>query len=203
MTLVEAIKVTYAMVGQDISDLQLAMTAEKLKGYPLPAVMIALSCCQDQLRKITFTDILDRLPGGHPGPEEAWAIVSRGMNNEALTLVWTDEIREAYGVALGVGDDPVGARMAFKEYYVHAVNRARNEGKSPNWSVSQGSDKADRERAILEGVKLGRLSAPYAQRLLPHPDDPQTIALLEAHFPKLLGRTDDKTPPSTNEAAPQ
>ncbi len=186
MTLIEAIKGTYAMVGQELSDLQLAMTAEKLKEYPVSYVMTALSRCQDELKKITFTDILDRIPGGHPGPEEAWATIARAMKNEALTLVWTDEMREAYGVANGVSDDPVQARMAFKETYTRAVSEARAQRTPLNWSVSQGTDKADRERAILEGVKQGRLSAPYAQRLLPHPDDPQTVALLESLCPRLL-----------------
>ena len=186
MTLIEAVKATYAVIGQDVTDLQLACTVEDLSGYPESSVMHALSRCRKELRKLTLADILDRLPGGHPGPEEAWSTISRAMSNEALSLVWSDEMREAYGVANNIGDDPVAARMAFKETYQRLVSQARADGRQPKWSVSQGTDKADRERAILEGVKQGRLSAPYAQRLLPHPDDPQTVALLESLCPRLL-----------------
>ena len=186
MTLIEAVKGTYAMVGQELSDLQLAMTAEKLKEYPVSSVMTALSRCQDELKKITFTDILDRIPGGHPGPEEAWATIAKVMKNETLTLVWTDEMREAYGVANGVSDDPVQARMAFKEKYSQLMSEARAHRTPLNWSVSKGTDKADQERAIFEGVKHGRLSTEYAQRIIPHATDPQLTAQLAALCPRLL-----------------
>ena len=186
MTLVEAIKGTYAMVGQECSDLQLAMTAEKLKGYPLSDVLTALSRCQDQLKKLTFTDILDRLPNGHPGPEEAWATIANGMSDESRTIIWSDEMREAYGVARGCSEDDVAARMAFKETYQRLVSEARSAGRQPNWTVSQGTDKAGRERAILEGLKTGRLSPGYAKRVLPHVDDPQLVQLLAKLTPRLL-----------------
>lgn len=186
MTLIEAVKGTYAMVGQELSDLQLAMTVEKLKDYPVQDVITALSRCQDQLKKMTFTDILDRLPGGHPGPEEAWATIAKAMSDESRTLVWSDEMREAYGVARGCSEDEVAARMAFKETYTRAVSEARGAGRFPSWSVSKGTDKADQERAILEGVKQGRLTLEYAQRLLPHATDPQLTAQLAALCPRLL-----------------
>jgi hypothetical protein len=186
MTLTEYVKGTYAMIGQEISDLQLAMTVEKLSGYPEEAVRKALSRAQDECKRLTYTDILDRIPGGHPGSEEAWATIAQAMKNEALTLVWTDEMREAYGVANGVSDDPVQARMAFKEKYSQLVSESRAQRMPLKWSVSKGTDKADQERAILDGVQQGRLSAPYAQRLLPHAADPQLTALLESLCPRLL-----------------
>jgi len=187
MTLTEAVKATYEVVGQSTTDLQLAMTIEELSGYPIASVLAALSRCRRELRKLTLADILDRIPGGHPGPEEAWATIAKGMADESRTLIWSDEMREAYGVARGCSEDEVAARMAFKETYTRAVSEARSAGKSPHWSVSQGTDKADRERAILEGVKKGQLSASYTQRLLPSPEDPQTVTLLASLTPRLLG----------------
>lgn len=186
MTLAEAVKATYDVIGQSTTDLQLAVTVDELSGYPAAHVLAALSRCRKELRKLTLADILDRLPNGHPGPEEAWGTISRAMGHEALSLVWSDEMREAYGIANSLADDPVAARMAFKESYQKLVSQARSEGRQPSWSVSQGTDRADRERAILEGVKQGRIAPAYAQKLLPHPDDPQARALLAELTPRLL-----------------
>lgn len=185
--LIKAIAVTAELMGTDWSENAARVVAEELAQYPLESVKVSLSRCRKELKsKLSLMDILDRLPGGHPGPEEAWATIAKAMSDESRTLIWSDEMREAYGVANGVSDDPVQARMAFKETYSRSVSEARSAGRLPNWSVSQGTDKADRERAILEGVKQGRLSAPYAQRLLPHPDDPQLTAQLAALCPRLL-----------------
>ena len=167
MTLLEAVKATYDVVGQATTDIQLAVTVEEVDGYPLPAVLSALSRCRKELRKLTLADILDRLPGGHPGPEEAWAMIAKAMGNEALSLVWTDEMREAYGVACGVSDDPVQARMAFKETYQRAVSEARAQRQSPRWSASLGHDPQGREGAVLEAVQKGRLTATHAKQLVP------------------------------------
>ena len=189
MKLHEAIGGTYAVIGQPITDAQLAILTEDLELYPLVDVLAALSKCRKELRKIALVDILDRLPNGHPGPEEAWAIVSTSFTNESATIVWSDEMREAFGVVYPLRDDLVAARMAFKEQYHAKMSQAREEGRGPSWSVSLGSDKAGRELAILEGVKKGRLLAAYAQKLLPIDaiSTEQAIQLLERHAPNLLG----------------
>ncbi len=167
MTLIEAVKVTYAMLNQDVTDLQVAATVEKLRWYPAPDVRVALSRCQDELKKMSFADILDRLPGGHPGPEVAWATIARAMGNEAITLVWTDQMREAYGVASQLSDDPVQARMAFKEQYQESVKQARQAGLKPNWTVSLGHDVKGRELAISEAISRGQISYEHARKLVP------------------------------------
>lgn len=186
MDLVELLKATHAVIGQEISDLGLEVLASDLEGYPIKDLTTALARCRKELRKLTLADILDRLPGRHPGPEEAWSIVSVSMRDEAATIVWTDEMRFAFGVANALADDPMAARMAFKEHYTRLVSDARAIGDSPTWSVSLGTDKHGREVAILEGMKQGRLTVAYAQKLLPHPEDPQTIKFLEQFFPRLL-----------------
>ena len=186
MKLHEALAGTYAVIGQPLTDAQLAILTEDLEAYPLPDVMAALTRCRKELRKVTLVDILDRLPQSHPGPEEAWSIVSSGMRDESSTIVWTEEMRHAFGIAHAIADDPVAARMAFKEQYAILRSEARAVGEKPKWSVSLGSDRAGRELAITEGVKQGRLTVEYAQKLLPHPDDPQTVALLESLCPRLL-----------------
>lgn len=186
MDLLEAVKATYLTIGQDVTDTQLAMVTSDLEEYPILDVMRALSRCRKELRKLSLVDILDRLPNSYPGVEEAWATISSSMRDESITIVWTDEMRQAFGIANAIADDPVAARMAFKEHYTMLVNEARAIGEKPNWSVSLGTNQAGRELAISEGVKQGRLQVAYAQKLLPHPEDPQTIQLLEQLCPRLL-----------------
>jgi hypothetical protein len=101
------------------------------------------------------------------------------MTNEALTLVWTDEMREAYGVANGVAEEPVQARMAFKEKYAQLVSAARANRLTPKWSVSLGYDVHGREGAVLEAVQKGRLTLTHARKLVPSlPEPDQAIFAL-------------------------
>lgn len=176
----EAIAATFAAVGQDLSDMALAVICKDLEGYPARDLTAALSRCRKELRKITLTDIIDRIPGGLPGPEEAWAIVAPSLTNEYLTLVWTDEIAQAFGVALGLQDDPIAARMAFKETYARLRSESRDAGKPVTWRASLGHDPQGREGPLLDAAEKGRLPMPHVQKLLPHlePTDPRIAALL-------------------------
>lgn len=187
MNIAQALTVAFQFVGQPMPDVAIAEMAQDLTSYQESDVLAALKRCRSELKSIKFSDILDRLPGGHPGPEEAWATIASAMRDESRSLIWSDEMREAYGLANNVGDDPVQARMVFKEIYTKAVSEARAQQKKPCWSVSRGTDKADHERVISEGLRKGQLTTDYAQRLLPHPDDPQLAArLLEQVAPRLL-----------------
>jgi len=168
--IVQALSVAFQFVNQSMPDLAIEEMAEELAAYPEAQVLAALKRCRSELKSIRYSDILDRMPGGHPGPEEAWSCVSRGMQNEALTVVWTDQMREAYGVAAGLADDPIAARVAFKESYTKLVSEARSRNERPAWCVSLGTDKADRERAVSEALKAGKLLPAYASKFLPLPE---------------------------------
>lgn len=186
MDLIESISVTYELIGQALSDAALKGLAQELRRYPEPAVLEALARCRRECRKLTLADILDRVPGGHPGAEEAWAIVSsaigpRGLEREDVSIVWTDEMREAFGVALPLGSDTVAARMAFKECYAKLVSTARAQRRSPSWSVSLGYDPHGREVAVQQALSKNQISQAQAARLLPPGDVvvPGVQALLE------------------------
>lgn len=155
--LVEALAVTYAAVGQEMTDAGLEIVANDLSAYPLDDVLHALSRSRKELRRIALADILDRLPNQHPGVEEAWALVSPSLQNEALTLVWTDPMRIAFGLAVALSDDRVAARMAFKESYLREIAIARESSEPPVWSVSPGRDAGARASVIEQAVKMGRL----------------------------------------------
>lgn len=167
MDLITAVKVTYEIVGQDISDLGIQSIVRELESYPLVAVLEALTRCRKELCKVTLADILDRLPNGHPGPEEAWSIVSRTLNNEAVSIVWTEEMAEAAGAARSLADDPVAARMAFKETYTALVQQSRLNQRPPQWRASLGFDPHGREQALKEAVEKNRIGLEYMRKLVP------------------------------------
>ncbi len=73
MELAKAVAATFAVVGQEMPDIGLATIVSELQEYPLGDVLKALARCRKELRKITLADIIDRIPSGHPGIEEAWA----------------------------------------------------------------------------------------------------------------------------------
>lgn len=171
MKLHEALAATFAAIGQDISDVALALIARDLAPYPLADVFKSLSRCRKELRRIALVDILDRLPGGHPGPEEAWAIVSRALTDERISVVWTEEICQAFFAAQNLSDDPVAARMAFKEAYAGLVANSREERNPIVWKASLGHDPQGREPVLMEAVEKGRLSAQHVAGLIPHNED--------------------------------
>lgn len=165
--LLKALAVTAELTGTDWSKPAIEVIERELSSYPEESVFLALRRCQNEVRyKLTLADILDRLPGQHPGAEEAWSIVSKAMGNEQVSIVWTDPMRKAYGVAAPLTDDPVAARMAFKEKYEDLVSMARAERVSPKWSVSLGYDRNMREDAIKEAEQKNLLSHDQAQHLL-------------------------------------
>lgn len=164
--LLEAIAVTAELTQTDLSKAAAKVMAEDLARYPLEQVLGALTRCRRELRgKLTIADVIQRLDDGRPGVEEAWAMVPQ---DEARSVVWTQEMASAFGVALPLLDDPVAARMAFKEAYLKAVATARDQGLPPQWTPSLGHDPYGRESALMEAVEKGRMKLESAQRLLPH-----------------------------------
>lgn len=91
--------------------------------------------------------------------------------DEAETVVWTDQIAEAAGIAQPILDagDEVGARMAFRDAYERIL---REHGdKPPRWFASLGTDPGRRTVAIERGVRAGLLTKTHAEKLLPAPKD--------------------------------
>lgn len=133
----------------------------------------------------SIAELLDvlRTMDGRPNPEEAWAMVARSLNDEGVTIVWTAEMAHSFGVALGLQDDRIAARMAFKEAYQQAVKDARAHGRPAKWMPSLGHDRSGREGPLIEAAKLGRLSVHHVRGLLPHNEvNHEVLALLEREF---------------------
>lgn len=164
-TLVKALTATAELMGTELTIDGARMMCADLSAYPEPWVLNALRKCRREVTgRLTLAAIVSRIDDGHPGVEEAWAMMPRG---EAASVVWTDQMASAFGITAHLLDDPVAARMAFKEAYSKAVQQARDENIRPRWWPSLGHDPHGREAVIREAVARGRLDAYHAQKLLP------------------------------------
>lgn len=162
----EAIAVTAELCGRTFSPAAAAVFAADLDGYPEPAVLAALSRCRKEVKGVlSLQDVISRLDDGRPSADEAWALLPF---DEETTVVWTEEMCQAWGVALPLVNegDRVAARMAFKDSYQRSVSEARDQRKPAKWSASIGHDKQARDAVLLSAVQKGRLPAPHVKALL-------------------------------------
>jgi hypothetical protein len=185
VALLEALAVTAELTGTEVTEAAARVMSTDLAAYPLPQVLAALTRCRRELKgRLTIAAVIERLDDGRPGPEEAWSMIPM---DETGSVVWTEEMSEAYGVGhrlIGHGDH-VGARMAFKEAYNALVAKARAEQRPVRWMPSLGHDPAQRAAALAEAVRKGRLSESHAANLLPGPDrDTAARALLKLEGPR-------------------
>lgn len=161
--------------GRDASVPMLKLAFNALSGYSFEQVQSALgehvaksshAPTPADIRAIVEASV----PGGRPGPEEAWSI-ALGAMDESVTVVWTEEMASAWGVAqpLMQSGDEVGARMAFRETYNREVDESKRRGEPPKWIPSLGHDADSRRSALEHAVERGRLSHSSVEHLLPSP----------------------------------
>jgi hypothetical protein len=146
--------------------------------FSLDVFRAALSAhCLDKVRG-RFTpkpaDIIEQIEGsaandGRLSADEAWA-VALTSRDEADTVVWTQEMAEAFALCQSVFPDEVGARMAFKDAYNRLVAQARAASRPAAWGVSLGWDTRKRERSLTKALDAGLLDAPMVAGLLAPPD---------------------------------
>jgi len=167
--ILQALAVCCEVTQTQLSEAAARVMAWDLAGYPEGQVLGALDRCRKELRprELTLSAILTRLDDGRPGPEEAWAIVSPALADERVTIVWTEEMAQACGVASPIIGDPIAARMAFLESYRRLVQKARDAGAAVKWIPCLGWDAAGREGPLVEAVREGRLGAAHIAELLP------------------------------------
>ncbi|MBC7621826.1 MAG: hypothetical protein H7232_00385 [Aeromicrobium sp.] len=148
--------------------------------YPMSQVRAALSAhCLDRTRG-RFTpkpaDLIEQIEmayenDGRPGPEEAWAIALTTVD-EADTVVWTQEIAQAFGICRPVleSSGAISARKSFLEAYARLVTASRAACQPAQWSVSLGWDTARRSVVLAKAMTAGLLAAPTVAASLPAPD---------------------------------
>jgi len=173
--LLQAIAVTAELTNTEFSAPAARAMAEELATYPEHQVMGALRRCRRELTgRLSLAAVLERLPSGHPGPEEAWAMVAHALGDERMTVIVTEPMRRAFFAADQLASDPIAARMAFLEVYRR--ESAQHPG-LPVWNAILGFDKAARESALLAAVAAGRLKTSDALVLLPAEADQGRLEL--------------------------
>lgn len=161
--LIEAIAVTAELCGRVFSEAAARVFVADLSGYDEREVVGALSRCRREVKGLlTIGDVISRLDDGRPGAEEAWAMCPK---SESESVILTQEMGTAYGIASSLIDsgDLVQARMAFLEKYRSEVSRNREQRLKVEWFPSLGTNKAGRESALLDAVRLGRISEKHAR----------------------------------------
>jgi hypothetical protein len=183
----QALAVTSDVTGTTFTPLGAKLIAQELSHYPENSVLVALERVRRELTgRFSLAQVIERIPGEHPGVEQAWAMVAKALTDESVTLVQTHEMARAFGVALGLPDDLVAARMAFKAEYQQQVANARQKGISPEWFVSPGSDATARSGPVLEAVKEGKIPLEYASQFIPEAENnPEYLRLVEQIRPAL------------------
>ena len=188
--LLESIAATAEIMGREISPSAAMVMAQDLEKYPADVVAQALANLRrDAKARFSTGAVIEQIeklqPDGRPGADEAWAMIPQ---DEAATVVWTDEMAQAFGIAwpLLAEGDKIGARMAFRDAYNRIVEQNKRSGTAVRWVPSLGHDPAGRETALTEAVRLGRLDYVQVVGLLPHRDGIGIAAALIGNAPLRL-----------------
>lgn len=174
--LVEAILLTSEICGQMLSPAAARILAGDLADFDENAILGALSRCRMEVQgRLKVADIVVRIADGRPDVEEAWNMLPR---DEMASIVWTEEMAQAWGLALPLleAGDAAGARSVFSDNYAKAVQQARIRREPVRWMPSLGSDNKGREAALVDAVSKGRLTVAQANALLPPGDLPALAA---------------------------
>ncbi|HEY8027327.1 MAG TPA: hypothetical protein VIF60_22480 [Burkholderiaceae bacterium] len=151
----------------------IAAWLEELRPYPISLIGNAFRAyCDENGEFAPLPAALAKrckLMDGRPSDDEAWA-VALTSRDEANTVVWTQEMAEAFALCLPVFPDEVGARMAFKDAHKRLVAQARAERRAVAWGVSLGWDTRKREIPLTKALNAGLLPAPVVAGLLPSPE---------------------------------
>lgn len=174
--LLQAIAVTAELCGKVFSDASARVFADDLSDYDEQAVLQAMARCRKEVRGIlSLQDVISRIDDGRLGVEEAWALLPQ---DEDTSVVWTDEIAQAWGIASALlADDRIAARMAFKEAYTRIVTQAREQKKPVSWVPSYGYKVAGRAAAVADAVRLGRIPMEVGLKMLGTDEEKQGLLL--------------------------
>lgn len=118
---------------------------------------------------------------GRPSADEAWGTAIKATD-ESLTVIWNEDITEAWGIALDilVDGDKVAGRMAFKSAYDRIVEDKRKLGVPVKWIPSLGTDPDGRDEAVSTAVSRGLLTNEQAMYYLPKLEAESPTPLLES-----------------------
>src|SRR5690606_2738562 len=109
------------------------------------------------------------------GSHEAWAIAEKsiGFDGQELTVIWTDQMAQAFSrceelIKTGDKYQRAEAKKIFCDAYDRLVTQAKDQGLKPIYVTSLGTDKDQAMAAIKQAEVDGFLTAPDATALLEH-----------------------------------
>lgn len=109
------------------------------------------------------------------GSHEAWAIAEKsiGFDGQELTVIWTDQMAQAFSrceelIKTGDKYQRAEAKKIFCDAYDRLVTQAKDKGLKPIYVTSLGVDKDQAIAAIKQAEVDGFLTAPDATALLEH-----------------------------------
>lgn len=109
------------------------------------------------------------------GAHEAWAISEKsiGFNGEELTVIWTEQMAQAFSrcddlVKTGDKYQRAEAKKIFCDAYDRLVTQAKDKGLKPIYATSLGTDRDQQITAIQQATVDGFLTQPDASALLEH-----------------------------------
>jgi hypothetical protein len=182
--LIQTVAITAELCGgTQLSELAARAFLADLEAYPEPSVIAALARCRKELTgRLTVASVIQRIPGGRPGPEEAWAIASKGGTSESITKVWTTEIFAAFVEVQEIYDTegPIPARMAFKEIYARQMAESEAAGRPVEWKITLGHNAAERAPVIERAIHAGYITLQDVPANLHHLLAAPGMALKEA-----------------------
>jgi len=176
--LIKTLGVVAEVMGHELSPNAARMMIAELSQYNEPMVLAALRRCARECKyKLSLADIISRLDDGRPGAEEAWSMLPK---QECDTVVWTNEMAVAYGVAAPLIElgDLVAARMAFKESYAKQLTQAQTDGVPVKWLTSLGHDPHGRAGPVRAAVVAGKISLLSAVTLVHELEDDEELKLI-------------------------
>ncbi len=169
----DALKVTAAVCGCEISDEVVAIMVFDLKPYGGEAVMRVLSDLRKTHKgRFSLAEIISRLDAqdGRPATEEAWGIALKLLTDERSSVLTTHDIASAAGAARSLIDagDRVAARLAFKDAYERIVSDSRRDGIAVSWYVSLGESPTEAADVIKRACEKGLITQQAALTMLPN-----------------------------------
>jgi hypothetical protein len=160
-----ALRIFWAdLIDYDIADIEAACAAHRKDPdhcafFPKSGDIIR------QIRKLANND-------GRIDWAEAFAVCI-AATDERKTLVWSDEMREAwFSVSELYQLDKIAAKQSFKSIYERLVCEARAKRAAVRYSVSLGGSESHQREVLELAVKRGQLSFMAAKKVCPALDAP-------------------------------
>jgi hypothetical protein len=177
--LLTLISLVFEYHGQSASEERLTMFAEDLKAFSLNEIKSAWQVYRLKNTKLPLPkDLIEHMQDGRPPTQEAWSMIPK---NESDSVVWTDEMRLAYGVCAPLINQGqiTNAFFAFKETYERLVMENRLKKVQTNASPSFGFDKTGRETAIKKALEMNMITYNQAKNLFPEGNFTNALPQLE------------------------